>query len=45
MVSRKREIAKVTVEIFGGKYVIKGRRSDYIQLLADRVDQKMQNSL
>ena len=43
MVSRKREIAKVTVEILGGKYVIKGPEdTDYIQLLADRVDQKMQ---
>ncbi len=42
MVSRKKEIAKVTVEIFGDKYVIKGPEDpDYIQLLADRVDQKM----
>ncbi|NLW44797.1 MAG: cell division protein ZapA [Syntrophomonadaceae bacterium] len=42
MVSRKKEIAKVAVEIFGEKYVIKGPEDpDYIQLLADRVDQKM----
>jgi len=42
MVSRKKELTKVTVEIFGEKYAIKGPEDpDYIQLLADRVDQKM----
>ena len=42
MVGRKKEIVKVTVEIFGEEYVIKGSEdSDYIQLLADKVDQKM----
>ena len=42
MVSRKKEIVKVTVEIFGEEYVIKGSEdSDYIQILAGQVDQKM----
>ncbi|MGE5544597.1 MAG: cell division protein ZapA [Bacillota bacterium] len=42
MVTRKKEIVKVTAEIFGEEYVIKGSEEpDYIQLLADKVDQKM----
>lgn len=42
MGSRKRETVKVTVKIFGEDYVIKGSEDpDYIQLLGDKVDQKM----
>lgn len=42
MVGRRKETVKVTVDIFGEDYVIKGSEDpDYIQLLADKVDQKM----
>lgn len=42
MVGRKKETVKVTAEIFGEEYVIKGSEdTEYIQLLADKVDQKM----
>ncbi|MGI6550211.1 MAG: cell division protein ZapA [Syntrophomonadales bacterium] len=42
MGSRKKEIVKVTVDIFDEEYVIKGsEESEYIQALAEKVDQKM----
>ena len=42
MGSRKKEKVKVTVDIFDEEYVIKGsEESEYIQALAEKVDQKM----
>lgn len=44
MVSRKKELVKVMVEIFGEEYTIKGAEDpEYIQLLADKVDRKMRD--
>mgnify|MGYP001017962005 CR=1 FL=1 len=42
MVGKRQDLVKVTVEIFGEQYTIKGTEDpEYIQLLAQRIDQRM----